>query len=267
VSDLSGRVERLEEAADGLVNMGEQIAWDRIEKAADRLVEKSGDVLSHEAAVARYLRTDAGKRDYARYRDASADRLRSVQTAGQAIAHRHLAEQAAHQLVGLIEKCQDAGLTPVEVYEWLSSARPDLLAAVGVDVPEPVAKADGAMAAIEDAAQRLMARNPTMPHHKAISMALARSPALYTAYCREAGLPVGDAAPPDQAEAEEPELPEPDPGAATAAQRGLVRAFTSAHDRASSEHGVPPPHPVRKAAAREPVALEGGYIFVDLDDE
>jgi hypothetical protein len=47
--------------------MSEDAAWERIEKAAEGLVEKSRDAITIEKAVDRYLRTPQGRADYERY--------------------------------------------------------------------------------------------------------------------------------------------------------------------------------------------------------
>lgn len=180
---LRKEVEGLQGAATALQNFGVDAAWSKIEKAADRIVEKSRTPLSKEQAVARALRDQPGL--YSDYLGAQNGRLESVEKARNSTAQRGLAEAAEDQLATLVAKFVAAGMSEDEAVDAALAHRPDLVKAAGIDVPEPVEKAAGALAKIEQAAQREMARDRSLSHAQAMSRALGRSPELYSQYISE----------------------------------------------------------------------------------
>jgi hypothetical protein len=112
------------DAAD-LHNEGERIAWERITKAADRVVEKSDKPLSREQATDRYLRTDAGKADYRAYLAACEERRTVIEKVAAARSDRDLLEWAHDQVSAAVAKAQEAGLSNADAIAFAVEQHPE----------------------------------------------------------------------------------------------------------------------------------------------
>lgn len=195
---LRKEVEKLQGAAIELRDHDVNSAWSKIEKAADRIVEKSHKPLSQAQAIDRVLREQPEL--YSAYLDAHDGRHESIEKARNATAQRQLAETAEEQLATLVAKYVSAGMDGDAAVDAVLQRRPDLVKACGADLPQVVEKGSGALAAIEREAQREMTRDRTVTHATAVARALARNPQLYSDYLAEVN---GDNTPDDEA-ADEP---------------------------------------------------------------
>ncbi len=221
LADLRKATDDLAQRTRALLDADVDTAWANIEKAAERIVEKSRRPLSKEQAVARVL-TEKPEL-YAAYQEAQAGRVAVLERSRDRSTRRELAESAVEQLAVLTVKAMAAGVDDEAAVDWAVSARPDLVAACGVEMPEQVEKGDSALSAIDEAARAEMRRDHSLSYAVAVSRVLGRQPELYERYRAARDAPGG----PDGSEEEASPVGSPKPrrkAARTAVSRDILGA-------------------------------------------
>jgi hypothetical protein len=193
VTDLRQSVEKLERETDKLLGIGERLAWERIEKAAGKLVSKTGE--TDEARVCRYLNTPAGREAWRRYNEAKDDHQTVIAKADQAVAGRQLRDWAAAEFFSVVEKAQAAGYDEDRAVAFARERRPELVHLVDAARPEPMSKSAPSRGRVrKEALERFRAElvGDDRPARGSVKKAAALDPAAFGGGYLDLDLDLGD---------------------------------------------------------------------------
>ena len=189
-------------------------AYDELVAEARRRGEKSGERVSDDVAVARFLRTPQGRSAYAAYIEGRGRVATAVQKSSEDEARRQHVEIVSERFLEDVRKAVAGGEDREDAVIRLFDT--NVAQALGLDLVRKSA-GDDAHAPIERAARRLMQADPSLSWSQACALAVDRDPKLYDAYVAKMGR--------IQYEATNPALNRPDDGGQTALGSVALNVF------------------------------------------